>query len=339
MVKESLGANQVSMKKSIVSAIMVLTLLFLVFPLFPNVSSQPENIKVLSYSWYVYSNEYFTVVTVVGEVQNIGTTTVTLPLLDGKIYTSDGVVQAYSIPTRAYTKYLVPQQKAPFYMDFPPDASTTGDLSWLSLGVDRVEFEVLEANATSNYQYPDITIKESSASVVDGVYWANGVIQNTGSQTAKNIRVVGTFYNASGSAVAMGYTGDDPLTPTSLAPSQTLSFKVGAWDLNQTEVSSNQKISSFSFLVLVEEPILSGVAPPPSTTPSPNTSSTANPTDSNSNSPVDSTPWAIYAIVSVVVIFGLVGALLLLRQRKSQAAMKRKIQRQQRRQVVKNKKR
>ena len=311
------------MKKSTVFSIVLLTLLPLSLTLVPTVSSQPENIKVLSYSWYVYSQDYFIVV---GEVQNVGTSTIELPLLGGTVYTSDGVAQAYSAPTRAYVKYLVPQQKAPFYMEFPSTGSETGDLSWLSIGVDRVDFKVLEANVTSSYQYPDLTVKESSGTVVEGVYWANGVIQNTGSQTAKNIRVIATFYNASGNVVAMGHTGNDALTPTSLAPSGTLSFKVGAWDLNQTEVSSNLKISSYSFLVLTEEPILSGTAPPPSTTtPSDTSPSSTDPSDSNSSNPVDSTPWSTYAIVTIAAILGIVGTMLLFRKRKSQA-MKSKAQ-------------
>jgi hypothetical protein len=312
------------MKKSTFFSVVLLTLLPLGLTLVPNVSSQPENIKVVSYSWYVYNQEYFIVV---GEVQNVGTGTIELPLLGGTIYTSDGVARAQSILTRAYVKYLVPQQKAPFYMDFPYARNSTGELSWLSIGVDRIDFTVFEANATSSYQYPDLTVKESSATVVEGVYWANGVIQNTGSQTAKNIRVIGTFYNASGNVVAMGHTGDDPLTPTSLAPSETLSFKVGAWDLNQTEVASNLKISSYSFLVLTEEPILSGTAPPPSTTTPTDTSpSSTNPSDSNSSNPADSTLWSTYAIVAVAAILGIVGTMLLLRKRKSQALKKRKAQ-------------
>ena len=86
----------------------------------------------------------------------------------------------------------------------------------------------------------------------EGVYWVSGTIQNNGSQIAKNIRVIGTFYNASGSVVAVGYT--DLLTPVSLAPSGVASFRVGAFDMNQTEAPSDFRISGYTLLVQVEAP-------------------------------------------------------------------------------------
>src|SRR4030067_1968026 len=248
------------MKKSLVFFIVLLSLLSLGLTLIPHVSSQPENIKVLSYSWYTDSVDYFIVV---GEVQNIGHNTIDTVGLSGTVYTQDGNAQANSYAP-AFVKYLIPQQKAPFYMEFSSQSSPTGDLSWLSLGVDRIDLVVDLAEATSSYQYPDLTLEGSSASVVEGVYWVSGTVKNTGSQTAKNIRVIGTFYNASGTAVAAGYTA--LLTPTSLSPSGTASFKVGAFDLDQADGPPSLKISKYSLLIQTEEPILSGTPPPPSTT-------------------------------------------------------------------------
>jgi hypothetical protein len=308
------------MRKSAVFCFVLLALVSLGLALVPKVSSQPENIKVLSYSWYVDSIGYFIVV---GEVQNVGPNTIASVGLSGTVYTKDGAAHASSY-TVAFVQYLIPQQKAPFYMEFSPYASDTGDLSWLSLGVDRVDFSVNLAEVTGDYQYPDLTVKSSSGKVdAEGVYWVSGTIQNSGTQTAKNIRVVGTFYNASGTMVGVGYT--DPLTPTSLTPSSSASFKVGAFDLNQTVVPSIQKISSYSLLIQAEEPILSGSAPSPSvsTTPSPTITPSDNPQSSpepSDSAPANSlAPKAIYAIVVVIVILGLAGTLLMLRKRKSQA--------------------
>lgn len=67
----------------------------------------------------------------------------------------------------------------------------------------------------------------------------SGTIQNSGSQTATNIRVIGTFYNASGTVVAVGYI--EYLTPIVSKPSSVASFKVGSFNHNQTEVPSNKK--------------------------------------------------------------------------------------------------
>jgi hypothetical protein len=78
-----------------------------------------------------------------------------------------------------------------------------------------------------------ITSKQSSiGSTTDdkGVFWVNGNIQNTGSQTASTITVFGTFYNSTGATVAVGYGS----TVASLSSSGSASFKLGAFDLNQT---------------------------------------------------------------------------------------------------------
>jgi hypothetical protein len=282
--------------------------------LVPKVSSQADSIKVLSYSWYVDSIGYLDVI---GEVQNVGPNTIDYVVLSGVIYTPDGAAVAYSY-TRVYAQYLLPQQKAPFYMEFPPSFSVTGDLSWLSLGIDHVDFSVDSAEATSSYQYPDLTVTSSSGGTdAEGVYWVTGTVQNTGTQTAKNIYVIGTFFNATGNVVAMGYT--DALTPASLSPSSSASFKVGAFDLNQSVVSSILQIDHYSLLIQVEEPVLTGTAP---TLPTPTPVSTASPSDSTP-SPDDGNPnilstEAIYVIIAVIVIIGLVVTLLTLRKTKSQ---------------------
>ncbi len=297
--------------------------------LVPQVSSQPENIKVLSYGWYVDSIGYLDVV---GEVQNVGPNTIDSVVLSGVIYTLDGEAVSYSYPTTVYGQYLLPQQKAPFYMEFPPSVSVTGDLSWLSLGIDRVDFTVEAADPTSSYQYPDLPVTSSSGGTdAEGVYWVTGTVQNAGTQTATNIYVVGTFYNATGTTIAMGYT--DALTPASLSPSSTASFKVGAFDLNQSIVPSNLKIDHYSLLIQVEEPILTGTAPtlptptPPSTT-TPPSDSTPSPTDEN---PDVLAPEAIYAIIIVIVILGLSITLLALRKTKSQEKSTKKLRKLQKR--------
>jgi hypothetical protein len=278
--------------------------------LVPQVSSQPENIKVLSYSWYVDAIGSFDVV---GEVQNVGPNTIESVVLGGIIYTMDGKDQAYSNPTFVHVNCLLPQQKAAFFMEFNPQASVTGDLSWLSLGVDRVDFTVLSANVTSNYRYPYVTVQSSSgASDAEGTYWASGSVENSGTQTATNIRVIGTFYNASGTVVAVGYT--EYLTPASLNPSSVASFKVGAFDYDETVVSPERRISSYSLLIQVEKPLLSGT--PPSLPPS-NSTSTTPPSGSGSSSTI--APDMQYIAVIVIVVLVLAGTILVVSKRKAKA--------------------
>ena len=260
------------MKKGVVSFIVCLALVALGLTLIPKVASQPENIKITSYSWYTDSYGTFIVV---GEIQNVGLNTVVSVFLTGIAYAQDEVAQAYGYTT-AFVNYMVPQQKAPFEMEFLPQTSVTGDLSWVSLGVDHVDFTVVKSDTTDKYQYPDLAITDDSGQTdSEGVYWVSGHVQNSGTQTATNVRVVGTFCNSAGIVVAVGYT--DYITG-SLEPSTTASFKLGAFDQNQSKVASDQKIANYRLLVQIEAPILSGT--PPSPTPTPIATPTSTPTSS-----------------------------------------------------------
>ena len=293
--------NKISFIKIIKFLIIFSSIASLSLNSIPPVSSQPENIEVLSYNWYIDSLDYFIVV---GELQNKGSNTINSVFLSGIVYTKDGESQADSY-AQAFVNQLLPQQKAPFYIEYTPSSSYTGDLNWFNIGVDSVDFSVNLAESTTEYQYPDLSIESSSGGVdVEGVYWVNGEIKNSGTQTAKNIRVVGTFYNSSDCVVAVGYT--DVLIPTSLSPSDIVSFKVGAFDLNQTLVSPILKISSYSLLIQTEEPILTGDPPDlPEINPSPTSSENSNVLSNE----------IIFATVGILAIIGSIGILLMLRKK------------------------
>ena len=291
------------MKKGVVSFIVCLALVALGLTLIPKVASQPENIKITSYSWYTDSYGTFIVV---GEIQNVGPNTVVSVFLTGIVYTQDEVAQAYSYTT-AFVNYMVPQQKAPFEMEFLPQTSVTGDLSWVSLGVDRVDFTVEKSDTTDKYQYPDLAITDNSGQTdSEGVYWVSGHVQNSGTQAATNVRVVGTFYNSAGTVVAVGYT--DYIT-SSLEPSTTASFKLGAFDQNQSKVASDQKIANYRLLVQAEAPILSGT--PPSPTPTPEATPTPTPTSSP-----DIPEFPVWAILPPFMVATLLTAIFCFKKRK-----------------------
>jgi hypothetical protein len=179
-----------------------------------------------------------------------------------------------------------------------------------------------------------ITSKQSSiGSTTDdkGVFWVNGNIQNIGSQTASNITVFGTFYNSTGATVAVGYGN----TVASLSPSGSGSFKLGAFDLNQTGIPASKKITDYSLLINVQSPILQGTVPvtvptaspgpiinPSPTAASASISTNSSPTPTASQSGSDSTgsqvtPTWIYAIIIVTAIVAVAAALLMLSKRKS----------------------
>lgn len=287
------------MRKNLVFLYCLLILLSTSLILVPQASSQPENIEVLTHSWYINSADNFVVV---GELQNVGSNTVRSVFLNGIVYTKDGEAQA-NANTQAFVNQLLPQQKAPFYIEFTPFTSFTGDLNWIFLGVDHIDFTITAAEVTSEYQYPDLTIESNSgASDQEGVYWVSGDLRNSGSQTASNIRVIGTFYNTSGTVVAVGFT--EPLDPISLPPSNSAPFQVGAFDLNQSIAPQREKISNYKLLIQIQQPILTGTTPTitPSSSPSPQ-----NPTLSTE---------VIYAIIGIIATIGIISILIILRRRK-----------------------
>ena len=201
------------MNKSVTIFIVILIICSLSLTMVSSALSQDQkgNVKILNYSYYYLDS--LGIIVVVSEVQNQGTNTLTSVFLTGSIVSRDGIYQSSSntiiaIPPAEVT-YLNSQQKAPFYMDFYPPQNSPGG-TWSSIDIASVNLQVVQANATANYQYSDLTITSKQSSIggtIDdkGVFWVNGNIQNTGSQTASNINVFGTFYYSTGATVAVGY--------------------------------------------------------------------------------------------------------------------------------------
>jgi hypothetical protein len=298
------------MKKMLAGFLVLFAVCSLSLTLIPSTHSQTSNIKVLNYSHYVDSLGYLVVV---GEIQNIGTNTITSVVLTGAVTSSDGsVTNSYA---QVWVSNLIPQQKAPFYMEF----NSQSGVNWQT-DITDIAIAVYQADATANYLYPDLTITSQVGSVSpDGVFWVNGQIQNTGSQTAKNVTIVGTFYNSTGQVVAVGYSDKTTMNPFSLEPQQSGTFKLGAFDLNQTIVPAEMKISTYSLLIQPLGPILTGAAPviPVTATPPPITVATPGPTNSQSGSnPSGSMPQWIYGAVAVIAIAVVAVAILTLMNRK-----------------------
>jgi hypothetical protein len=327
------------MNKNVTIFLVIVTICSLSLTMVPGALSQDQkgNVKILDYSYYIDS---LGLIVVVGQVQNQGSNTVTSVIITGSIVSQDSNYQSSSytiigVPPAEIT-YLNPQQKAPFYMDFyPPQNSPDG--TWNSIDIGSVNLQVAQANATANHQYPDLTITSKQSSIGSttddkGVFWVNGNIKNTGSQTASNITVFGTFYNSTGDTVAVGYGN----TVSSLSPSGSASFKLGAFDLNQTGIPASKKITDYSLLIHVQAPILQGTVTVPTaspgsiTKPSPTATSASSspttigssPTTIASQSGSDSTgsqansTW-IYAVIIVIAIVTVAAGLLLLSKRKS----------------------
>ena len=332
------------MKKSIIYLVVALTLMSLSLNLVPNVSAQQENIKVLNYSYYIDYPDNLLIV--YGEVQNIGSSTLMSVSIGGSVYSADGTDQAEAAGP-AYTVYIVPQQKVPFEIDFNAP-SNSPDGTWGSVSISKIEFTVIQANATSSYPYQDVKITSYSSSIdttaaAKGTYWVSGNIQNTGSQTAQNIYIVATFYNSSGVTVSAGWSTEID----TLAPSATSSFKVGAFDLNMSEATSAQQISSYALTVVTGDPILQGTPPaaseystggspsssgnsqtgqsgssPTPTGQSAGSSPTPTGQSTGSNTTNSSNRWLIYAAIIIIVVVAVVITIKTLPKRKLQETKK-----------------
>jgi hypothetical protein len=318
------------MRKSIIYTVVLLTLFSLCFTLIPQVHSQTANVKVVTYSWYI---DNAGLLDVVGEIQNVGTSIISSVILSGTAITTTGNQQTSN--TMAYVKDMLPNQKAPFYMTF---FLQTDQTTQSTPTIANVEVIVSQATDTTGYLYPDVKVTTQQNSIGTGtddkgVYWVTGTVKNMGTQTATNVRVLGTFYDKEGNVIAVGGYTDAALS-ASLSPSASANFKFGAYDTNQTLMPQNQQIASYALLVQVEGPILQGTAPQitlgPTPNPSPNgatstTSSTPTATQSSddqtqiNNPPNTQTPsWLYPAIIVIVILVAVGGIVLALKKRKPQ---------------------
>jgi hypothetical protein len=300
-------------KKSIIAILLAVSVLAYCLTLTPNVFCQPENVKVLSYSWYV--DTYYGNLIVVGEVQNTGPNTINNITLAGYIFTPDGTPTAAS-SAQVFGAQILPQEKAPFYITYTPQTSYTGDFSWLSQGIKNVTFVVFYADPTDSRQYQGLTVSSQASSIgSSGFYTVTGTIKNTGTKATNQTWVVATFYNATDSVVAIGYS--NYLTPTSIAPGGTASYTVYAFDSDLNGLAS--QIKSYALLIQT-----STTAPAPSPTSSPSLSPSPTPTSPPSSpSPTPTGPEKVtappdyypYILTAVVIVIVIVAAAFVLRKR------------------------
>ncbi len=251
------------MNKTVKISILSIVMISLFLNFIPNVCCQSDNVQVLSYSWY-YDSEYNDVL-VIGEVQNIGPNNIEFIALSGALNSLDGEDQAWSTTT-AYANEILPQQRAPFRMYFFADYSYSQDFNWSLGDYSNIQFEVLEANQTENYQYPDLEIVDDTHQIDStGLYTVTGTVKNIGDETAGKLWVVATFYNTTGDVIATGFSDylfPDPLEPdqTYLEPNQTASFSLNTVDafpdFSPELRQIPYKIADYSLSIQTEAPII-----------------------------------------------------------------------------------
>ena len=302
------------MKKILAFAILVVLALasFNVLSL-PNVRAQTNEAQVLSYSWYIAPSttttaEYINDLIAVGEVQNTGSTTIGAIWVTGQEYDSNGTVFA-STEAQAMATNLVPNQKAPFYLDFTPEESVTQDQSWVpNVTSVTVSVATITNASDSSTQYTGLTTSNLNIDNNGGNYTVSGIIQNTGDQSVEDVALASTFYNSNGTVIAVSFTD----LGATLVPGQPTTFEVTPWD-NTATLSS--EIENYTIQV-------QSIPVTPTATPEQTAQPTTQPTSSPSGSPNPTqnpgimTSIPTYALVIVVIaVVAIIAGLMLLRRR------------------------
>jgi hypothetical protein len=152
-----------------------------------------------------------------------------------EVTASDGL-QIAAGTSNVFVYNFLPQQKAPFYVDF-------GKIDFNIVSKTNA-FNISLANAppTNYIQYPDLYLNVDSEGIADNAYTVSGSITNIGNQTASNVKIYGTYYNSAGVVVAVGFVSlKDPLTPNTSA-----NFTISEID---ESIKLATKISSYVLLV------------------------------------------------------------------------------------------
>jgi hypothetical protein len=309
--------------KKIVTLILVTVCVASLFLTIPSkVYSQTgtaEGMKVVSYSWYISAfSGYFVVV---GEVQNVGSGIFSSSVLTGSVVTSDQQAQAFSDYTIIYSAGLLPGETAPFYMMFTPESSTWGNLTWVSLGIDRVDFNFYNT-PTQTAPYSGLFIGANTSYIdMSGNYTVEGVVINRGNLYPQNVWVVASFYDASGKVVAVGYS--NYLSPHYLPPTNSTLFRLTPTDPTAQMASEivNYKLTVLSENEVATPPASSAPTSVPVETSSPSSENpTATPIGSVTAQPdngVSISMTTVYVIVAAVAVVVAILALMLMLRKKS----------------------
>ncbi|MGD0643322.1 MAG: FxLYD domain-containing protein [Candidatus Bathyarchaeia archaeon] len=271
-----------------------------------SVRADTPEARILSYSWYVAPSNTVIAAAVgdliaVGEIENVGSNIIGNVTVEGSALSSNGQVLA-TTSSQAFVYHMLPGQRAPFYLDFSAQSSSTQDLSWVS-SVRVVTVSVSSVTDTTESTLSGLTIPAEGGSVSyaypNGTFVVIGTVENLGNQAAEDPWVVATFYNASGTVVGLNYT--DELTP-SLTPGNAIRFYA-----TPTDDTSQLTSEIANYTLVVDSLTLTNSAP--SSTPPPSSSSTTS--SSKSTGKLPTLPIVVIVVVVVVVI----AALLLLRKR------------------------
>ncbi|HSV49151.1 MAG TPA: hypothetical protein VLH35_02460 [Candidatus Acidoferrales bacterium] len=297
------------MKKSLTFLLIILTVSSITLTAIPQASSATTDIKILDN--YICYTDTLGYLVVIGEVQNTGSSVIKNIAIGGSVTEADGT-QGTSA-TYAWADYLLPGQKAPFYLEFTPQGSSSDP--WDGVTASDVTLRVTTAPVATQYQYQGITItSQRDTPTASGEYWVTADLKNSGSVTATDVMVVATFYNSEGKPVAAGY-----MEPVDISAGASKTVKVPAFDLNQSIVSSDKVIRSWSLLVQVASPMQTD-GNYPTFSVSPTTGGSNSGANNNGTStPAETDLTVIYAAAGIAAIAIVVAAVFMIKRRKTVA--------------------
>ncbi|MGD6808829.1 MAG: FxLYD domain-containing protein [Candidatus Bathyarchaeia archaeon] len=294
------------MKKQLLTIILLCALTLTGFTALStvHVNAATTDADILSYSWYVAPTSdmatYAGDLVAVGELQNVGTTNIGYAYVTGYAYVNETEVAIAQ--RQVYGNNLQPGQKAPFYLDFQPDDSITGDLSWVA-NVTDVAVYVSYVYNTDLDMYQGLTVSSQGAIDNSGVYTVIGSVENTGSETIGDVRVVTTFYNTNGTVVSLNYT---EVLSDSLAPGSSKTFVAIPVDSFPGDEITSYAVMAQSTIQMPDTTTSPTSTPTPTSTPSATATPTSTSTQTANQSNQDYTLIIGAAIVLVVVIIAVV---------------------------------
>jgi hypothetical protein len=294
-------------KATILVILLSLILVVLIVPLTPAAKADLSEARVLSYSWYIAPGNTATIASapgdliIVGEVQNVGSQIVNNITVQGVAYSSTGQILA-TTQSEAFVYRMTTGQKAPFYIDFTAQSSSTNDLTWTSQ-VSNVTVTVVSVTDTPAAPYTGIKIISDPINTLydsaTGTYTLIGTIENVGNQDVTAVWAVATFYDSSGTVVGINFTEYLMPYPSLFKPNTYTFFKAVPSDCTEQMAS---KISTFNVAIDAQIQSIS-----PQNSPTPTAPSTA------SNEPF---PTLAIVVLIALVIAVVVGLLLLRRRQK-----------------------
>lgn len=238
--------------------------------LIPLVSA--EEIKVLSSSGrFQYFSSGDCTYTLVGEIQNTGSTTIGNVDLTATFYNSKNDVLGSASPTLQLS-VLSPGAKSPFYLTL-----YTPNFIINVTQIDRYDIQVHSAQELSGLQ-----IKPNSLHIVslhsytdsEGYKHVSGEIENSGAETSTGTYLIATWYDSSGKVVDMTLANPDSTSktasPTTIAPGAKASFSINYYVNSQVPSVAGYSVTAQSdnyglaLTDLPESPIPIETSPEPS---------------------------------------------------------------------------